>query len=149
MISIRKKIESVIRTPLQRPGVEKVKFIQGNREQSISRDETDYFAAPDIEEEIIGEHEIETSLQIVNISFQEGGKWRFSDGVAVFYADILDREFLERVANNEMSFAKDDILTAKVKRKQSLSEGVTKTDYTVIQVLKHRSAATQISLPFE
>ena len=84
----------------------------------------------------------------MNISFQPGGKWRFSDGNATFFADILDEEFVEKVQRNMTSFAKDDVLRVKLKRKQSILSGSIKTDYIILKVLDHRSAAITIKLPF-
>jgi len=147
-LSIRKNIEAVF-TPLDRTGVEKVSFLHGNIVNSITKEERDYLHAPVIDQELIDESEIEQSLQIINISFQAGGKWRFGDGNATFFAEITDKEFLEKVEQNEMAFAKDDLLKVRLNRKQFISEGSIKTDYIVIKVLDHRSALVQIKLPFK
>jgi hypothetical protein len=147
-IKIRKNIETIVNRPLKKDGVEAVSFKVDNNEGVIVKDEADYFVAPIVEQEILGETEIEQSLQIVNISFQEGGKWRFSDGNATFYADILDIAFLETVQKNEVAFAKDDVLQVKMHRKQYMTDAGIRADYTVLKVLGHRSAAVQIKLPF-
>ena len=147
-VSIRKNIETVF-SPLDKEGVEKVSFIHDNEVNSVSKEERAYLQAPVVEQELIDESEIEQSLQIVNISFQEGGKWRFSDGNATFYAEITDKEFLARVEQNETAFAKDDVLKAKLKRKQYIVEGSIKTDYVIVKILDHRSALVQIKLPFK
>lgn len=146
---IRKKTEAIIKNPLSKEGIDKVAFhVSGKQEQEISKKEAEYFSAPQIEEEIIDESELEMSLQIVNISFQEDGKWKFNDGAATFFAEILDKEFMEKVQQNRAFFAKDDILKTKLKRKQFLSNGVMRTEFSVLKVIEHRSAAVQIKLPF-
>lgn len=100
-------------------------------------------------EEVLKDDEIEQNLQIVNISFQDGGKWRFTDGNATFYADILDKDFLARVEKNQAAFAHDDILRVRLKRRQAVSTaGGLKTEYTIISVLEHRSAVVTLKLPF-
>lgn len=148
-LKIRKSLETIIRNPLQKNGVDGVSFQQGEKPGTeIIKDESGYFEAPSVSEELIDEIEIEQSLQIVNISFQDGGKWRFSDGNATFYADILDHDFIERVQKNQAAFAKDDVLRVRLKRKQAIVTGGIKTDYTVLKVLEHRSAALTIQLPF-
>lgn len=147
-LNIRKNIEAVVRTPLSREGIDKVSFVgKDGKHEAIGRDEADFFAAPEVAEETIGETETETSLQIANISFVEGGKWKFSDGNATFFADIVDEDFLEKVRKNETAFAKDDILRVRLGTRQYLVGGGIKADYVVLQVLEHRSAAIQIRLP--
>ncbi len=149
-LCIRKKIEAIVK-PLNNEGVEKIEFIsegENNATTQIRKEQIEYFKAPEIEEEVIDEKEVEMNLQIVNISFQRDGKWRFSDGNATFYADILDEEFNLKVQQNETVFAKDDLLKVRAKMRQSLYNGSIKTEYAIIDVLEHRSAAIQIRLPF-
>lgn len=149
-INIRKRVEAIVK-PLKSEGVEKIKFIgsdQGVEASEVIKDQVDYFEAPKIEEEIIDEKEVEMNLQIVNISFQEDGKWRFSDGNSTFYADIVDEEFNNQIQQNEKYFAKDDLLKVKAVMKQSIVNGSIKTEYIILKVLEHRSAVVQIKLPF-
>lgn len=148
MLSIRKNLETIIRSPLKREGVTNVAFSLDSEKEEISKEESVHFEAPAVTEEPIDEIEIEQSLQIVSISFQSGGKWRFSDGNATFFADILDSEFVEKVEKNQAAFAKDDVLRVKMKRRQSIISGSIKTDYTILKVIDHRSAAITIKLPF-
>lgn len=147
-LNIRKKIEAIVR-PLKNEGVEKIDFIAAGDNTRITKEQVEYFTAPEAEEEIINEKDVEMSLQIVNISFQKDGKWRFSDGNATFYADIFDEDFNKKVQQNEKVFAKDDVLKVKAKMKQALTNGAIKTEYAIIKILEHRSAAVQIKLPFE
>lgn len=148
-ISIRKKIESVVRTPLLRPGIDSVAFSTENgTEQEITKGEADYFSAPEITKELIDDREIETNLTLVNISFQDDGKWRFNDGSQIFFAEITDADFNEKVAKNQITFTKDDILRVILVRKQYIADGSIKTDYILKKVIDHRSAAIQMKLPF-
>lgn len=147
-LSIRKNIETIIRSPLQKDGVENVIFEVDGKKETIKKEEADSFITPTVEQELLGEADVEQNLQIVNICFQEGGKWRFSDGNASFFADILDKDFLQIVQKNQVAFAKDDVLRVTMHRKQYITNGGIKTDYTIIKVLGHRSAMVQIKLPF-
>ena len=149
VFKIRKSIETIIYKPLKKEGIEKVSFREDNGEGTeIIKDEGDYFVAPPVPEELIDEVEIEQSLQIINIAFQEGGKWKFSDGNATFFADIVDDEFVNKVQKNQAAFAKDDILRVKMKRRQVITPIGIKTEYTITKVVEHRSAAVTIKLPF-
>lgn len=146
---VRKSIETIVQSPLKRQGIESVSFIDDNKKETlVTKDEADYFVSPPAEEEMIDERDIEQTLQLVNISFQDGGKWRFSDGNATFYADILDSKFLAKVSHNQAAFAKDDILKVRMKRRQSVVSGAIKTDYTILEIMEHKSAAVTIKLPF-
>lgn len=149
LYEVRRKTEALIKTPLLKEGVDKVGFyISDSDKREIQKEEAEYFSAPQAQEEIIDDREVEINLQIVNISFQEDGKWKFNDGNTTFFAEINDKDFLGKVQQNQAFFAKDDILTATLKRKQFLHNGILRTDYSVVKVLKHRSAAVQIKLPF-
>ncbi|MDD2785932.1 MAG: hypothetical protein PHS79_03500 [Patescibacteria group bacterium] len=147
ILNIRKSVEAFVK-PLERAGVDKMSFVDDGSHQVITKEEVPYFKAPIIDEELMGETISEKSLQIISPTFQEGGKWKFSDGTASFFADILDYEFIEKVQKNEIAFAKDDLLTVQLKTKQSLANGQIKADHSIIKILKHRSAAVQIKLPF-
>lgn len=150
-LKIRKRIEAIVR-PLKNEGIEKIKFIGADEqvlEGEINKEQVEYFDAPEIEEEIIEEKDIEMNLQIVNISFQKDGKWRFSDGNATFFADIIDEDFNNKVEQNEKFFAKDDLLRVNARMKQSIVSGSIKTEYVINKILEHRSAAVQIKLPFK
>lgn len=147
VLSVRKNVEAVVR-PLDRPGIDKLSFVDGEEGQVINKDEREYFKAPIITEEPIGETTTEKKLQIISATFQDGGKWKFNDGNAVFFADVLDPDFIRKVQNNEIAFAKDDVLTVLLKTRQSLSNGQIKAEHSVVKILGHRSAVVQIQLPF-
>jgi hypothetical protein len=78
-------------------------------------------------------------LQIVSLSFQDGNKWRLSDGENSFFATILDDAFNERVAKREEHFSKDDLLRARIRRRQFVVDGRLRSEYEIVQVLRHDS----------
>ncbi|MFH1620778.1 MAG: hypothetical protein ABIB04_01700 [Patescibacteria group bacterium] len=147
ILSIRKNVEAFVK-PLEKEGVDKVAFISKDGRQEITKQEIEYFKAPIIEEEIIGETVTQKSLQIMNAAFQEGGKWKFFDGTSAFFADIQDPEFIRKIQHNEVAFAKDDILHVELKTVQSLVNGQIRADHIIVKILGHRSAAVQIRFPF-
>jgi hypothetical protein len=149
-LNIRKNLEAIIKKPLEKEGVDKICFSKDKNRSTnvIEKKDIELFSAPEVEQELIDESEVEMSLQIVNISLQEGGKWRFSDGNATFFAEIKDKDFVNKILKNEEVFAKDDLLKVVMKRKQYLSGGGISTDYEILKIVEHRSAAIQIKLPF-
>jgi hypothetical protein len=147
ILNIRKSVEAFVK-PLERDGIDKVSFIKDDYREEITKDELPYFKAPIVDEEPIGETTSEKSLQIISPTFQDGGKWKFTDGTASFFADIHDTEFTQKVQNNEIAFAKDDVLNVLLKSKQSLVNGQIKAEHSIVKILGHRSAAVQIQLPF-
>lgn len=152
---IRKAIESAITVPLEKEGVDSFACAgqlspdQTDKFIIIKKEEAKYFIAPEPEDEVIEEHTYITSLQAVSVVFQEKNKWRFSDGTNTFFAEINDGVFAQKVQNNDISFAKNDIFKVELYTKQTLTAKGIKTEYTVNKVIGHRSAARQLQLPIE
>lgn len=152
---IRKAIEKAIVTPLQNEGINSFSCSGQLQDTSdakffdITVEEIEYFVAPEPKDEEIDENTYETNLQTVSVSFLESNKWRFTDGSNTFHAKIADKKFIEQVQNNDISFAKDDIIRVLLHTKQTLTSKGIKTDYTVKKVISHRSTARQLSLPME
>ena len=107
-----------------------------------------YFKAPDIDDELLGETVTDAFLQIVSLSFKKDNKWRFSRGESVFYAAIEDKGFLEQIENNQIRFSKDDILKVRLRIKEYLTDKGIATDYSIEEVVEHRSAATAVKFTY-
>ena len=88
------------------------------------------------------------AFSILSLAFKKGNKWRLYDGNAQINALISDDMFLKRVNSNEIAFAKGDILICDVAIIQKRTRDGLKTDYEVIKVVKHESAARQLPLDF-
>jgi hypothetical protein len=146
-IKIRQSIESIIYKPLSLDGIEVFKIKHKSSEIIINKAEKDYFATPEIVDEIISENFAEKSLQLLTISFVDGNKWRFSDGKSQFYAEIKDDSFVQDVKSGNTNFAIDDIFKVKLHEVQVLTESGMRTDSEVLQVLEHRPAQRGIQLP--
>lgn len=145
---VRKSLELIIKKPLENLGVDEIIFSGKGATEKITKTESGYFALPEIDETLISEQELQSNLQIVNISFKEDNKWRFYDGNNTFYAVILDKDFLGKIATNEEYFAKDDLLEVLLAIKQySVPEGI-RAEYYIKKVLGHKKAGRQIPLPF-
>ncbi|MGZ4953551.1 MAG: hypothetical protein ACXV8Q_00445 [Methylobacter sp.] len=147
---IRQSLENIITKPLQRNGIDSFAIVDPDLPEKpilmINKDESIYFIAPDPGDEKINEQAMIMSLQIINASFADGNKWRFTDGNQTFFAEILDEEFLNRVNSSEEVFAKNDILKANVQLQQWLTTKGMKSEYSILTVIDHRSASRQIDL---
>lgn len=145
---VRTSLSLIIKQPLDKRGVESVVFKHQSNEERVVKAEADLYNTPEVVMELIGEDNIQTNLQMVSVSFQEGNKWRFTDGNVSFFADILDQDFINKVQQSEEFFSKNDILKVTLHKRQYLTMEGIKTDYSIIKVISHRSAAVQIQLPF-
>lgn len=147
---IRQAFENIISKPLARNGIDSFVIVDpANLDKpilTINKQEAIYFIAPDPGDEKINDQTTIVSLQIINASFAEGNKWRFTDGLTTFHAEILDEDFLNRVNSSEEVFAKNDILKARVKLVQWLTGKGMKSEYFVLEVIDHRSSHRQLDL---
>jgi hypothetical protein len=148
-MEIRKSVEKLL-APLRVQGISTF-YTQFKQTQAITIDHSElaYFEAPLLPEEVIEDFESVTTLQIVNVAFQESGKWRFTDGAGSFYAVVKDGLFIERVQNSTENFAKDDLLKVRLRRIQYETETGIKTDHEILEVLEHRRIGQQLKLPLD
>jgi hypothetical protein len=150
-VNIRNSLEKTIKNPLCQEGINRFGLTSSLDRKTlvVDRSERDYFAVPSIPDTLIEEIEYEKTVQIVSVSFEEGYKWRFSDGQSFFTADICDEDFINRVKESREIFRKDDIMKVRIKSKQfSTSQGL-KSEIQILRVIEHRSAAQQIELPYK
>ena len=73
-------------------------------------------------------------------------KWTFSDGAATFNAKIDDEEFFKRVENRDITFTSGDLLHLRLQKRTVQVDHTLTTSYTVLRVLKHHPAPTQMTL---
>lgn len=150
---LRKAFEDALK-PLEQPGIESFAVLDAQIDVTaplivVEKREQPYFAAPEALDEQIEDTEFDANLQAINIAFQDDNKWRFTDGNSTFYAAIQDMQFLAKVANNEMVFAKGDVLRVRMRKQQWLAGEKMRTTYEILKVLEHRSAARQLPLYIE
>jgi len=147
---IRHALEGIVFDPLRKQGIESVSIVDSEAEKvlvSIDRDQAHYFKAPAIEEEALETEEYIDTLQVLTLAFQDGNKWRFTEGGGnAWYAVVRDDTFLSRVQFNQEHFAKDDIIKARIRRTQRLGKDGLKADYEILEVLEHRRAAPHVQL---
>jgi hypothetical protein len=148
-LAVRKAVERIVAKPLGRDGIDEVRFEdQGVVTERISKDEMAVFKAPEPDSDVIVEDDRKAAYTIRELSFDEDGLWKLSDGGNPIKALIEDREFLERVDANDIRFAKHDVLLCLVHFVQRrASKGGVMNEYTVKQVLEHIPAPKQLRFP--
>ena len=147
---VRRALEGIIAEPLRNEGIDCVAVVDHQVQHvllSIERADAVYFKAPSPEDETLQSDEYVDTLQVLTLAFQDGNKWRFTEGGGVtYYAIVQDEGFLSRVHLNQVKFAKDDIIKARIRRTQRITKDGLKADYEVLEVLEHRSASPKVQL---
>lgn len=148
-VKTRQALEGLITRPLCRPGVDSFSCgAEGDVFETVSKSEAYCFIVPDEGDEDLGETTFTETVQIVRLEFNQENKWRFTNGDHTFYAPILDEAFLRKIANNEASFSRGDVLQVVVRQQQSMSGDHIKSAYFIDKVVEHRAAYRQMRLPF-
>lgn len=133
-------------SPPRKSGIDYVEVTGKEPEQRFVIDSEDarYFVSPEDTEQVIQESRLTMNLSIVALSFKEDNKWRMTDGENLFYVEIQDRDFWEKVEANEIVFAKDDRVKLDLLVRQIEKEsGKMQTEYTALKVLEHIKAKPQ------
>ena len=144
---VREAMYGVVR-PVEKQGIDEVRLKRGTEVLAVvEKGDVEYFAlAPSAFSEVINEEERTGSYEVVTLSFTEGYRWRFSDGNAMFTAEIADKAFFDALQRGELAFGKGDILTMRLAvRRQRTDKGL-KADYRVLEVLDVIPAPRQLSL---
>ena len=142
---VRNAISGVIR-PIKEDGIESLEIREDDETiESITKDDVGYFDAPEAQQLILDEVRTH-GFSIVSLAFKEGNKWRLTDGQATFSVSMKDIDFQERVDNNEVAFAKNDVLVCDMRTMQWQTMQGIKTEYEIIKVQRHLPAR-QLRLP--
>ncbi len=145
---VREATEKAMK-PLKSDGIDSlsIKLNENTEPLNIAKQDASYFIVPNNDEdEIVIDEMRKMTLSIISLTFKEENKWRFSNGEANFTAPIEDIEFLKRIENNEVSFAKNDFLICEVQEKQLSTPKGLRIDRIIKRVLEHRNSVKQLTL---
>ncbi len=143
--NVRSALAGTLR-PVKEEGIERFEIRENDEVVvEISKDDADYFDAPQVQELILDETRSH-AFSIVSLAFREGNKWRLTDGHATFSVSMRDRDFQNKVDNNELAFSKSDVLICDMRTVQWQTLQGVKTEYEIVTVYKHLSAR-QLELP--
>jgi hypothetical protein len=134
--------------PLSKDGIDT--FAAGSDDricEKITSEQTPWFTPPTAQDELLLDDTRKMVFSIVSLTFKEDNKWRLFDGAATIHASITDEDFLRRVDNNLVNFAKGDVLICNVRVRQWQTKAGARTEYEVVHVIDHRTVARQINLP--
>lgn len=125
--------------PLEREGIDTFEVRQGaEKVEIVRREDLPAFCvltevAP---EDVLLEGDRIAVLQIIKPSFDDSLKWVFSEGENRFGADMMDQSFLRKVADQEISFAKGDILKVRIAYKSVRVDKELRTKYKILEVVE-------------
>lgn len=117
---------------------------EDQRLAEVSSEEAACFV-PVAKEALVSENVVTMALILVAAVFQDGNKWRFSDGASSFAVTIEDEAFLARVNDGER-FGKGDVLTVELRIVQTRTGSKISVDRAIQRVVEHREAGRQQSL---
>jgi hypothetical protein len=145
-LRVRKKARQFVE-PVARDGIDRVEF-RREQETTVAVEEADLpaYEVPDVEEVPLLDEESEMVVSISSVVFNEGNKWRFTDGERNFSAAIEDESFRERVDKGIESFRSGDMLRCKMRMVQKRRADALQTDYFVVNVEEHIPREVQLRL---
>ncbi|BEV17797.1 hypothetical protein HBDW_45850 [Herbaspirillum sp. DW155] len=135
-----------VRDALHKSGIDSVN-IDGASDAlaEVQKDEADYFV-PIVREEKLSDNVVTMSLILLSPNFQEGNKWKFSDGDSNnFSATMADEDFVRRVNEGER-FGKGDMLQVEMHIQQYKVGQKINTERRVLKVIQHHEQHTQPGL---
>lgn len=147
-IKIRNSFEIIVNKFLSQEGINYFATGYNKALTEVKKEQKDYFRSPESGEKMVEDQIIDATLQAVTVSFEEGYKWRFTDGETQFTASVRDQNFIEQIQNYKVSFNKGDALKVKLHKKVLLTDKGLKPEYTVLEIIEHYQVGRQIELPF-
>lgn len=148
---VRREASGMIE-PLRKPGFEKfVAKEKGKTVQEVTKAEEAYFDVPTIPDEELLDVVREGAFNVVGVFFEEGLKWKLTDGETKLSALISDQRFLDDLDKGKIAFSKGDILKVKLRTRQWKTEsGALRAEHEILKVIKQiKPTDQQIPLPFE
>jgi hypothetical protein len=134
--------------PLKSNGFEVVYTKEHGKEiERIEKPQLPSFEVPAQPEQELVDTTTELAVNLIEISFEEGLKWKLSDGENRFNAVVIDENFQKEIDAGK-KFSKNDILVVEIRTRQiSTGDGI-KNQHEILRVIKHIPAEQQAELPF-
>jgi hypothetical protein len=142
-------VETFVRDALAQSGVGAISIARQDDKTidqiQVNNNESMFFTQVSPEQELT-QNRVRMILHIVAAVFQDGNKWRFTDGSgSPFSAAILDQEFVAKVNAGER-FGKGDALDVEMELVQTVQNGRINIERRVLKVLRHISPNQQLTL---
>lgn len=138
-IPIRRALADMVR-PVKENGIDRFEVHEHRcLIQSVTKEDVEVFDIPEFQESLLDQIS-RKAFSIVSLAFKEDNKWRLTDGQATYSVFLKDAAFQNRVDNNDVAFAKGDVLICDLRTIQwQIPDGV-KTEYEVTKVHEHKQA---------
>ncbi|MFM5916604.1 MAG: hypothetical protein ACKOOL_03615 [Novosphingobium sp.] len=144
---VRSGLAGVVADPLDKDGIDVVRFGPKGNATEIPKEEAFAFRAPiELDGDVLV-NRYRRAFSIVSLSFKDGQKWRLNDGHGAKPVRMSDKDFEDQVNRNEVRFAKGDVLICEVIERASITSKGLKSEYEIIKVLDHQEAPSQPPLP--
>jgi hypothetical protein len=150
-VTVRRSAREIVQ-PLTHEGIECFKATtESEVTVSVGKEDLPAFEAiePPEEEEELQDTERETTVRIVAIAWNEGNKWRFSEGAddSSFFATIEDAGFLDGIDRGVEPFYKGDMLECTLRTRQRKVGSKLDVEYQIVNVKNHiRVGGEQLNL---
>jgi len=132
-------IEKLIADPLKKEGIENFIISDSANKQEVSKEQARYFEYKGFDGELLGDITVEKHFSIVALSFNPDNKWRLNDGDNTYHVSINDKDFLEKVTEEQKDFAINDILVCEFRSRQYFSQnGQLKMEHSIEKVKDHK-----------
>ena len=139
-------VERFIKQALAQDGYERVEINNDSGETIASVDRAEAICFSDVgKQAVLSDNTARMIVHLVTAVFQDGNKWRLSDGERAFNAAILDVDFLMRVNQGER-FGKGDVLDVDMRIIQNASGMKTSFERTILKVHRHVTPQDQAGL---
>lgn len=135
-VSIQRSLSEVVR-PLRRDGVDVVRI----RRESVTiaeipKEDVAAFDVPaDRPRETFPSTDRETLLTIHTVGFQTN-HWRFGDGLAIFWADIVDEDFIRQVDSGTLRVGKLDLIRCQIREELWRDDAGLHRETQIVEVIE-------------
>lgn len=146
-LRVRRAVEGFVAKPLRKVGITHVIIEDGTHSERVEKEEADYFIAPEPDSDVVIDDTRRAAFTIRDLSFDEDGYWRLFDGSSPVKVRIEDEIFLARIEDDEIRFAKHDVLVCLVHFVQRRTRRGLENEHTVIEVIQHIAAPRQLRFP--
>ena len=142
--AVRAGLERVVAEPLDKDGIDVVRFGGATINEEVTKEERHAFRAPLVTEGDAFVNRHTRPFSIVSLSFKPGQKWKLNDGHgAARSVTMLDQSFIDKVNRSEIRFAKGDLLICDVVERSRRTPGGFKSEYEIVKVIEHQPAPSQ------
>lgn len=135
--AVRTGLEKSIAEPLDRDGIDEVRFANGSDPITVKKEDREFFRSSNATDDEFAST-YEKVFSIVTLSFRSENKWKLHDGQGTRFVTISDEEFLAKIDAGE-KFGKGDLLHCLVKEVSArTASGSFKSQYEILKVIEHK-----------